>query len=130
MLLKRGLDFSFRKIWLFPIFLLMPSIVGLSLLLAIIGGEPAPEITALSQPWIVIPAFFYILLLGGPVEEEFGWRGYALDRLQRNFNALLSSIIIGFIWDCGIFPYSICQDRKYIIIFQSGVSSWEQSSSR
>jgi membrane protease YdiL (CAAX protease family) len=98
MLLKRGLDFSFRKIWLFPIFLLMPSIVGLSLLLAIIGGEPAPEIAALSQPWIVIPAFFYILLLGGPVEEEFGWRGYALDRLQRNFNALLSSIIIGFIW--------------------------------
>ncbi len=97
-LLKRGLDFRFRKIWLLPIFLLMPAIVGLSLLLSVLGGDPVPEIAVLSQPWVIIPAFFYILFLGGPVEEEFGWRGYALDRLQANFNALVSSAIIGIMW--------------------------------
>lgn len=97
-LLKRGLDFSFGKIWFIPIFLLMPAIVGFSLLLAVLSGEPTPSMPVLSQPWIIIPAFFYILFFGGPVAEEFGWRGYALDRLQKQYNALLSSIILGIIW--------------------------------
>ncbi|MBC7081629.1 MAG: CPBP family intramembrane metalloprotease [Thermoplasmatales archaeon] len=96
-LFKRGIDFRFKRIWWIPIFLLMPLIVGLSLLFAVLGGENA-GIQVLSQPWIIIPAFFYILFLGGPVAEEFGWRGYALDRLQARYSAFLSSFFLGIIW--------------------------------
>lgn len=97
-LFKRGFSFNFKKIWFLPIFLLMPAIVGISFLLALLSGEPLPKIEVLSQPWIIIPAFFYILFLGGPVAEEFGWRGYALDRLQANYSAFASSLILGIVW--------------------------------
>jgi membrane protease YdiL (CAAX protease family) len=46
----------------------------------------------------LFPAFFSVLFLSGPFEEEFGWRGYALPRLQAKFNAFISSLILGFVW--------------------------------
>lgn len=96
--LKSSLTFKFNKLWLIPIFLLMPAIVGVSLWLAVIGGEPLPQMPVLSNPWIILPAFLQIFFLGGPLAEEFGWRGYALDRLQMRYNALFSSIILGVVW--------------------------------
>jgi membrane protease YdiL (CAAX protease family) len=41
--------------------------------------------------------FFYILLIGGG-QEELGWRGYALPKLQTKYNALVSSLILGVLW--------------------------------
>jgi uncharacterized protein len=41
---------------------------------------------------------FLPLLILGPLSEEFGWRGYALGRLQTRWNAFISSLIVGVVW--------------------------------
>ena len=41
---------------------------------------------------------FLPLLVLGPLSEEIGWRGYALERLQTRWNALTSSLIVGLVW--------------------------------
>jgi membrane protease YdiL (CAAX protease family) len=39
-----------------------------------------------------------INLTAGPLGEELGWRGYALNEFQKKYNPLVSSIYIGIIW--------------------------------
>jgi len=59
----------------------------------------------LSQPLRLIP-FVVFLYLFGPFPEELGWRGYALDRLQRVLDPASSSILLGFchaIWHVPLF---------------------------
>lgn len=44
------------------------------------------------------------LLILGPLSEEIGWRGYALDRLQTKWNALTSALIVGLGWGLWHWP--------------------------
>jgi uncharacterized protein len=37
-------------------------------------------------------------LLGGPLGEEAGWRGFAFSQMQLRFNPVLSALIVGFLW--------------------------------
>jgi membrane protease YdiL (CAAX protease family) len=73
-------------------------LVVIAFLIAIATDGAIPPSQVFSEPWILFPAFFSALFLSGPFEEEFGWRGYALPRLQAKFNALVSSLILGLVW--------------------------------
>ena len=46
-----------------------------------------------------------ISLISGPLNEEFGWRGYALDRLLLRFGFIKGSLILGFIWAIWHLPW-------------------------
>lgn len=60
-----------------------------------IGGTPKNIIL----PWYMFIFAFILFLIADPGSlEELGWRGFALPHLQKKYNALWSSIILGIIW--------------------------------
>lgn len=96
-LLKRGWDIRFRRIWWFPVLFLIPAMESTSVFLAnLIGGKAIPEIHLFTRPLSYFEAFLSLLCLA--MLEEYGWRGYALDRLQTKWNVLIASLILAAFW--------------------------------
>lgn len=49
----------------------------------------------------------YVFFFGGPLNEEPGWRGFALPHLQQKISSLLASLSIGLLWGVWHFPMHI-----------------------
>ncbi|HMA60307.1 MAG TPA: type II CAAX endopeptidase family protein [Halanaerobiales bacterium] len=119
-LIKRGLDYKFKKVWYLPIIFLMPIIAGLTIFITSRLGAGSANVDILTKPLPIIGNFVYILFLGGPLQEEFGWRGYALPRLLKRYNALVASIILGLIWSIWHLPLNFISQAG--LQYQAAVS--------
>ena len=71
-------------------------------------GGSVPEFaglkSVLSQP-LTIFIYLFFALISGPLNEEFGWRGYSLDHLFEKYSFVKASLILGFIWGMWHLPW-------------------------
>lgn len=104
--------FSFAQAgWKWPlitvaVFTLL-SVLSIVIGAGILGYEmPAMDyIKAIVNNPLNIFLVLLLSLISGPLNEEFGWRGYALDRLLVRFGFLKGSLILGFIWAIWHLPW-------------------------
>jgi len=57
-----------------------------------------PQLDFVDQSRSLLPLFPIIVVLGGPMSEELGWRGFALPTLLSKHSALVASLIVGVMW--------------------------------
>lgn len=61
----------------------------------------------------IFALFIVIVLFGGPLQEEFGWRGFLLPRLQKKFHPVYSAVIVGVVWSLWHLPMFFISGTGY-----------------
>jgi membrane protease YdiL (CAAX protease family) len=85
-------------------------------------GASLPNPLKMSFGSILVSFVDLLLLHGG--QEELGWRGYALPKLQQKYSAFVSTLIVGALWAIWHLPIFYLEDSQYegtkFIIFAMG----------
>lgn len=74
-----------------------------------LGGTIAPSPAAGHVP-LAVMNLFAVMMLGGPLGEEFGWRGFALPSLQARMGWRWSSLALGLVWGAWHLPLLFIAD--------------------
>lgn len=95
---RRCLNWRVDWRWYLLAFLAPPAVMAGALALHAALGGPLPAFPAASKIPLVIANFGFVMLIGGPLGEEFGWRGYLTPALKARMNWRAASLLIGVIW--------------------------------
>jgi CAAX protease family protein len=93
-LLRRCVRWRVAPVWYVAALAGSPALtVAAALLLP--GASGAATVPAVGFASTYIGAFLVILVFGGPLGEEPGWRGFALPRLQQRLGPLRGALVVG-----------------------------------
>jgi membrane protease YdiL (CAAX protease family) len=67
---------------------------------AISSFDPLTPEKWLSYVWL----FPLVIVVGGPLLEEIGWRGFALPRLEAKYGPLIGTLVLGLLWAAWHYP--------------------------
>ncbi len=124
---KRVLSINGITSWnLIFIFGFVPSLLILSYLISYLSGTGVPKLDILwvylSQP-LNLGLFAFLTFIGGPLMEEFGWRGYCMDQLRKRYGLFFSTLLLGLIWVIWHLPLFLLEGTiQYMLIGISLVS--------
>jgi membrane protease YdiL (CAAX protease family) len=92
--------------------LLAAALIGLiAIMVFVLLGGSAPQPTfppgvPRQVGYLVLPLILLTnVFVGGPLSEEFGWRGFALPHLQGKISAFGASLVIGIVWGAWHLPF-------------------------
>lgn len=96
--MSRCLNWRVGPVWYFVAFVSPPIVMVCALVLHAALGGPLPAVPAASRIPLVIANFGLVLLIGGPLGEEYGWRGYLMPALTARMNWRHASLAVGAVW--------------------------------
>jgi len=115
-LTQRTLRWRVGLVW-WAIALFLPALLTLiSIGINALLGGTVPGFTFFRQEWYLAPVFFLITIVGGPLGEEFGWRGFALPKLQGMWGPVVASLIIGTVWGLWHIPQFLLSGSLQAVI--------------
>ena len=99
------IDWRVKPVWYIIVILGIPLLITLGIFMAYLLNAPLPteNYSVQPQPWYhllpgLLLAYVQTMLFQGPLNEEPGWRGFALPRLQNARSSIIASIVIGVVW--------------------------------
>jgi membrane protease YdiL (CAAX protease family) len=97
-LLARIFQLRVHPVW-YGIALVLPPALALTAIGAHAAASGAdPDVGWSAVTAAVVPQFVYVLLVGGPLGEEPGWRGFALPRLRAAAGPLTATAVLALAW--------------------------------
>lgn len=96
--LARCLKWRGRWAWMTLAFLSPLAVLTLAAAVHLLLGGVMPPSPAAGHVGLLIANFGLVFLVGGPLGEEFGWRGFALPSLIDHFGWRTASVVLGGIW--------------------------------
>lgn len=84
--------------WMVLAFFFPLACMGLAGSAHVVLGGTLPPSPAAGHALLAAANFVLVFLVGGPLGEEFGWRGFALPALQRRWGWRVASLLLGGVW--------------------------------